>query len=144
MADQTDHLTDNELALALDVIALRRGWYRSRGGMVRKERREAMLASLDALAAKLRAIATPRTATVGELLATPPDGNAIVEYRIEPMWWQVGTDGCVRWFGGAGWSEWHESMVMLMKAIGRGGRRVPAGQHDADPRSRGPIEVPRG
>ena len=50
-------LTDDELALALDVIALRRGWYRSRGGIVRKERREAMLASLDALAAKLRAIA---------------------------------------------------------------------------------------
>ena len=56
-------LTDDELALALDVIALRRGWYRSRGGMVRRERLEAMLASLDSLAAKLRAIAAPQVAT---------------------------------------------------------------------------------
>lgn len=76
--------------------------------------------------------------TVGELLSTAQHGD-VIEYRIEPMWWQVGSDGCVRWRGGAGWSEWHESITMLMKAIGCRGRRVPTGQHDANPTSRGPL-----
>jgi len=79
-------LTDDELALALDVIALRRGWYRSRAGLVRKEKREAMMASLDSLAAKLRAIAAPRVAP-----SPTPDICAAIERAA--TWIELGELG---------------------------------------------------
>jgi hypothetical protein len=101
------------------------------------------------LAAKLRAIAAPRVATVGELLATARE-RGIVEFH-EGSWWMQLTvfGGIVRWRVhdvDDGWhpyiddpSSWHcDEFVAFWMA--KPARLIPASEADLDPSStRGPI-----
>ena len=104
--------------------------------------------SLRDLATRLRAIAAPRVATVGELLATARE-RGIVEFH-EGSWWMQLTvfGGIVRWRVhdvDDGWhpyiddpSSWHcDEFVAFWMA--KPARLVPADQADADPSTRGPI-----
>jgi hypothetical protein len=99
-----------------------------------------------AAAERIRAIAAPRVATVGELLAAAPVGVAI-EYQKNGRWWQlfIDTRSVVRrvWSIHGRWgNEW--AADYLLGEHNRGEFMLPArivslADRDAPPASRGPI-----
>jgi len=96
--------------------------------------------SLRDLATRLRAIAAPRVATVGELLATAPVG-AIVEYRADMCWCRSVAGQIHRvahWIAPHGvWSGYGFLPGPLDLRLPA--RTVPASEADRDPATRGPI-----
>ena len=95
--------------------------------------------SLRDLATRLRAIAAPRVATVGELLATAP----VFEWFAGPDWWQARftTAGVeLRWRHPRAliWAPWARRGSMKPR-MGFAARTVPASEADRDPSTRGPI-----
>jgi hypothetical protein len=97
--------------------------------------------SLRDLATRLRAIAAPRVATVGELLATAPVG-AIVEYLDADgdIWHQVEFNATMTAHRRRidAWGGW-KLRDMPMRELRQRARLVPADQADLDPSTRGPI-----
>ena len=101
--------------------------------------------SLRDLATRLRAIAAPRVATVGELLATAPVGAIVECVDLDGAWWQISDKG-LRWWRpepvvaeSAGWSRLALGMEVSIDRMRRPARLIPADQADASPESRGPI-----
>mgnify|MGYP000258116272 CR=1 FL=1 len=92
------------------------------------------------LAAKLRAIASPRVATVGELLATAPVGITIwTATSGEAMRYMVidGRGYCQYWSTGR--RRWSDAVLSHLD-IGRPARWISLGDFDPrDPSTRGPI-----
>ena len=94
-----------------------------------------------AAAERLRAIAAPRVATVGELLATAPVGS-IVEYLDADgdIWHQVEFNATMTAHRRRidSWDGW-KLRDMPMRELRQRARLVPADQADLDPSTRGPI-----
>ncbi len=101
--------------------------------------------SLRDLATRLRAIAAPRVATVGELLGTAPIGEVVEmsdgsQFRwIDGMRTGTGRVEARTWHSGA-WSDWSPS-VIIVYYLRAAARIVPASDADRDPSVRGPVEV---
>ena len=118
-----------------------RTWFRAEA-----ERQAARADAAEAELSEAKTIAAPRVATVGELLATAPVG-AIVECQVMRAFRQVRANRAwfeQRWSASDGsWSDWYSLSYQIGQAAFRlPARLVPADQADADPSTRGPLEVP--
>lgn len=95
----------------------------------------------DSLAAKLRAIAAPRPATVGELLATAPAGS-IVEWLESDEWRRVDMrigPGAVEYWCASDLRWRSDDGYLWPSAMRHRARLVAASEADADPNQRGPL-----
>jgi hypothetical protein len=95
--------------------------------------------SLRDLATRLRAIAAPRVATVGELLATAP----VIEARTVFGWHQMRANGdqrawSVKTSTWSGWGEAFHAEVSFREST-LPARLVPADQADLNPSTRGDL-----
>ena len=96
-----------------------------------------------AAAERLRAIAAPRVATVGELLATIDDGH-VIEFEDDPSGVPIQIDARGdaighRMFDDGYWCRELCTDEIAARWMKSKARLVPASEADADPSTRGPI-----
>ena len=99
--------------------------------------------SLRELVTRLRAIAAPRVATVGELLATIDDGH-VIEFEDDPSGVPIQIDARGdaighRMFDDGYWCRELCTDEIAARWMKSKARLVPASEADADPSTRGPI-----